>query len=85
MFYTQGKIPIYQWDAPLRINHLSAGNSPPVGSQAIFFAEGKPDLPPGVVSLFETCERLDSLSIKRQELSVRTHPFWKCTGFKGLQ
>lgn len=85
LFYTQGKIPIYQWNAPLRINHLSAQNSPPLGSTAIYFDEGNHNLPPAVASLFETCERLDPLIIKRNEVPVRTHPFWKCAGFKGIQ
>jgi hypothetical protein len=85
MFYTQRKIPTYQWNAPLRINNLSAQNSPPLGSTAIYFDEGNHNLPPGVASLFETCERLDPLIIKRNEVPVRTHPFWKCAGFKGIQ
>jgi hypothetical protein len=85
MFYTQGKIRTYQWDAPMRINHLSAVNAPPIGSQAIYFSEGGNDLPPGVASLFSSCERLDPLVIKRNSVPVRIHPFWKCTGFKGLQ
>ena len=85
MFYTQGKIRTYQWDAPMRINHLSAKNSPAFGSQAIFFAEGNNEIPPGVSSLFEKCERLEPLIIKRQGIPVRTHPFWKCIGFQGIQ
>jgi 4-amino-4-deoxy-L-arabinose transferase-like glycosyltransferase len=85
MFYTRGKIRTYQWDAPMRINHLSVLNAPPVGSQAIYFSEGGNDLPPGVASLFSSCERLDPLIIKRNSIPARIHPLWKCTGFKGMQ
>jgi 4-amino-4-deoxy-L-arabinose transferase-like glycosyltransferase len=85
MFYTEGKIPIYQWDAPFRINHLSAQNAPAIGSQGIYFTEGDNDLHPAVGALFESCKRLDPLIIKRNAVPVRTHPFWKCSGFKGLQ
>ncbi len=85
MFYTQGKIPTYQWDAPLRINNLSAQNSPPGGSSAIYFDEGGHTLPPRVASLFSACEQLEPLVVKRYDVPVRTHPFWKCTGFKGIQ
>ena len=85
MFYTQGKIPIYQWDAPYRINHLSAVHAPPAGSQAIFFTEGGNELSPGIEDLFSSCEKLDALVVSRNSSIVRTHPIWKCTGFKGLQ
>jgi hypothetical protein len=84
MFYTEAKIPTYQWDAPLRINHLSARNAPPAGSQAIYFSEGGNDLPAGVASLFQSCERVEPLVIKRDSVPIRTHPFWKCAGFKGM-
>jgi 4-amino-4-deoxy-L-arabinose transferase-like glycosyltransferase len=84
MFYTQGKIRTYQWDAPLRLNNLSSQNAPPSGSQAIFFSEGNSDLPLRVSSLFESCERSDPFVIKRRGIPSRTHPFWKCMGFKGL-
>jgi 4-amino-4-deoxy-L-arabinose transferase-like glycosyltransferase len=84
MFYTEAKIPTYQWDAPLRINHLAARNAPPAGSQAIYFSEGGNDLPAGVASLFQSCERLEPLVIKRGSAPIRTHPFWKCAGFKGM-
>ncbi len=29
MFYTQGRVAVYQWDAPQRLNHLSPVNAPP--------------------------------------------------------
>ncbi len=85
MFYTQERFPIYQWDAPWRINHLSEKNSPPIGSQAIFFSEEGNELPPGIAPLFEGCEKLEPLVIRRESSVVRTHPMWKCYGFKGLQ
>lgn len=85
MFYTQGKIPVYQWDAPNRINHLSPLNSPPVGSQGIFFTEGGNELPRGLEALFESCEKLEPFVVRRNSGVVRTHPIWKCVGFKGLQ
>lgn len=85
MFYTQAKFPVYQWDAPWRINHLSAKNSPAIGGQAIFFNEGEDTLPGGVASLFASCEKLEPLVIKRNSSSIRTHSIWKCSGFKGLQ
>ena len=85
MFYTQGKIPVYQWDAPYRINHLSAIHAPPVGSQAIFFTEGGKELSKGVEDLFASCEELDPLVVSRNSSIVRTHPIWRCKGFKGLQ
>jgi hypothetical protein len=85
MFYTQGKIPVYQWDAPNRINHLSPFNSPPVGSQGIFFTEGGNELPRGLETLFESCDRLEPFVVRRNSSVVRTHPIWKCIGFKGLQ
>jgi hypothetical protein len=56
MFYTQGKIPTYQWNAPLRINNLSARNSPPAGSTAVYFDEGDNSLPPKIASSFSACE-----------------------------
>jgi 4-amino-4-deoxy-L-arabinose transferase-like glycosyltransferase len=83
MFYTGGKIPVYQWDAPLRINNLSRENSPPPGSTGIYFEEGNHTLPPAVSSLFEACESLEPLTITRDSVPVRTYPLWKCTGFKG--
>ena len=85
IFYTQGKIPVYQWDAPNRINHLSSFNSPPAGSQGIFFTEGRNDLPRGLEPLFESCEKLEPFVVQRNSGVVRTHPIWKCVGFKGLQ
>jgi len=84
MYYTQGKIPTYQWNAPLRLNNLSAQNSPPLGSTAIYFDEGENSLPPQVASLFSACEGLEPLIVKRRDVPVRTHPFWKCSGFKGI-
>lgn len=84
-FYTQEKIPAYQWDAPHRINHLSADNAPPAGSQAIFFTEGGNGLPQGLEPLFESCEKLEPLVVRRNSSTVRTHPLWKCSGFKGLR
>jgi 4-amino-4-deoxy-L-arabinose transferase-like glycosyltransferase len=84
MFYTGGKIPVYQWDAPNRINHLSPLNSPPAGSQGIFFTEGGNELPRGLEPLFESCEKLEPFVVRRNSAVVRTHPIWKCTGFKGL-
>jgi 4-amino-4-deoxy-L-arabinose transferase-like glycosyltransferase len=85
MFYTQAKFPVYQWDAPRRINHLSVTHAPPVGSQGIFFTEEGDKLPQGLAPLFDSCERLETLVIRRNSSPVRTHPFWKCSGFKGLQ
>jgi len=85
MFYTQGKIPVYQWDAPQRIQNLSPVNTPPAGSQAIFFSEGENELPRDLEPLFESCEKLEPQVVRRNSSTVRTHPIWKCTGFKGLQ
>jgi len=85
MFYTQSQFPIYQWDAPWRINHLSAVHSPPLGSQAIFFNEGGDKLPKGLASLFASCEKLEPLVIRRDSSVARTHSIWRCSGFKGLQ
>jgi hypothetical protein len=85
MFYTRGKFPVYQWEAPNRINHLSPLNSPPAGSQGIFFTEGGNEMPRGLESLFESCEKLEPLVVRRNSSVVRTHPIWKCIGFKGLQ
>jgi hypothetical protein len=85
MFYTRGKFPVYQWDAPNRINNLSPLNSPPAGSQGIFFTEEGNEMPPGAEKLFASCEKLDPLVVRRGSSVVRTHPIWKCTGFKGLQ
>jgi hypothetical protein len=85
MFYTQGKIPFFQWDAPLRINNLSSQNAPPPGSEAVYFSEGEGNPPSGILALFESCERSDPLVLKRREVPFRTHPFWKCKGFKGIQ
>jgi 4-amino-4-deoxy-L-arabinose transferase-like glycosyltransferase len=85
MFYTQRRIPAYQWEAPHRINHLSPINSPPVGSQSIFLMEGGVELPKGLEPLFESCEKLEPIVIRRDSSLVRTHPIWKCSGFKGLQ
>jgi hypothetical protein len=85
MFYTQGKIPVYQWEAPNRINNLSPLNSPPAGSQGIFFTEGGNELPRGLGPLFESCERLEPFVVRRNSSVVRTHPIWRCAGFKGLQ
>jgi 4-amino-4-deoxy-L-arabinose transferase-like glycosyltransferase len=85
MFYTGGKIPVYQWDAPNRINHLSPLNSPPAGSQAIFFTEGGNELPRGLEPLFQSCEKLEPFVVRRNSSVVRTHPIWKCMGFKGMR
>ena len=85
MFYTQAKFPVYQWDAPQRINHFSATNAPPAGSQAIFFNEGKDLLPDGVAKLFDSCEKVETLVVERNFSVVRTHSIWKCTGSKGMQ
>jgi 4-amino-4-deoxy-L-arabinose transferase-like glycosyltransferase len=84
LFYSRGKIPTYQWDAPLRLNNLSARNSPPAGSTAVYFDEGDNSLPPKIASSFSACERWEPLVIKRKGGPVRTHPFWKCRGFKGV-
>ena len=83
MFYTQGKIPTYQWNAPLRINNLSARNSPPAGSTAVYFDEGDNSLPPKIAASFSSCERWEPLVVKRKGVPVRTHPFWRCRGFMG--
>jgi 4-amino-4-deoxy-L-arabinose transferase-like glycosyltransferase len=85
MFYTGGKFPVYQWDAPRRINHLSAAHAPPAGSQAIFFTEEGNELPRGVEPLFGSCEKLDPFVVRHDSSVVRTHPIWKCTGFKGAR
>jgi len=85
MFYTQGKYRVYLWDNPQRINSLSRVNAPPVGSQAIFFTEGGNELPQGLESLFDSCEKLEPLIVRRNSSPIRTHPIWKCKGFKGLQ
>jgi 4-amino-4-deoxy-L-arabinose transferase-like glycosyltransferase len=85
MFYTRQKYPVYQWDAPLRINHLSAKNSPAIGSQAIFFTEDEDQLPDGLPSFFATCEKEETLSIQRNSTTLRIHPIWKCKGFKGMK
>jgi 4-amino-4-deoxy-L-arabinose transferase-like glycosyltransferase len=84
MFYTRGEIPVYQWDAPLRINDLSERNAPPRGSTALYFDEGSHIPPPGLLALFHSCEPLEPFAVKRGEVPVRIHPFWKCTGFKGV-
>jgi len=85
MFYTRAKFLIYQWDAPQRINNLSAVNAPRVGSQAIFFAEDGNELPHGLAPLFDSCEKLEPLVIWRDSSPIRNHPIWKCSGFKGLK
>jgi 4-amino-4-deoxy-L-arabinose transferase-like glycosyltransferase len=85
MFYTGRKFPIYQWDAPQRINHLAVTNSPPAGSQAIFFTEGGDGIPKDLEPLFDSCEKVEVLQVRRNASIVRTHPIWKCVGFKGLQ
>ena len=85
MFYTQAQFPVYQWDAPQRINNLSATNSPPAGSQAVFFTEGGDELPNGLAPLFDSCEKLETLVVTRNSSLVRTHPVWICSGFKGIQ
>ncbi len=82
MFYTKRRYPIYQWDAPRRLNNLSATNTPPNGSTAIFFSEGQEGLPEGVAFLFDSCVKVQEVVIKRQSELVRTHPIWKCNGFK---
>jgi len=56
-----------------------------LGSQAIFFNEDGDDLPPGLAPLFESCEKLETLLIRRYSSPVRHHPIWKCSGFKGFQ
>jgi hypothetical protein len=85
MFYTEAKFPVYQWDAPQRINHFSAIHAPPPGSQAIFFDEDEENLSGKVAALFSSCEKVDTLMIRRNSSPIRIHPIWKCTGFKGLQ
>ncbi len=85
MFYTRGKIPIYQWDAPHRIQNLSPANSPPAGSQAVFFSEGGNEIPKNLEALFDSCEKLEPYVVRRNSSVIRTHPIWKCTGFKGLR
>jgi undecaprenyl-diphosphatase len=85
MFYTQAKFPVYQWDAPQRINHLSVIHAPPIGSQAIFFTEEGDSLPKGLAPLFNSCQKLETLVIRRNSSLVRTHPIWKCSGFRGLK
>jgi undecaprenyl-diphosphatase len=85
MFYTQAKFPVYQWDAPQRINHLSVTHAPPVGSQAIFFTEEGDSLPKDLAPLFKSCKKLETVVIRRNSSLVRTHPIWKCSGFKGLK
>ncbi len=84
MFYTKGKIPTYQWDAPNRVHHLSASNAPPTGSQAIFFSEGGNELPRGLEPLFESCEKLEPEVVRLNSSIIRTHPIWRCMGFKGI-
>ncbi len=85
MFYTQGKFPVYQWDAPQRINHLSITHAPPPGSQGVFYAENGKELPRGITMVFDSCEKLETLVIERNSSIVRTIPFWKCVGFRGLR
>jgi len=84
MFYTRAKFPVYQWNAPQRINHFSAINAPPIGSQAIFFSEGEDGLPDGLAKLFGSCAKAETLLVERNSSPVRIHPIWKCTGFKGM-
>jgi len=81
MFYTQQRYPVYQWNAPLRINNLSAGNAPPNGSRAIFFSENEENLPKDVASLFQSCAKVEDVVIYRKSELVRKHPIWKCAGF----
>ena len=85
MFYTQAKFPVYQWDAPQRINNLSVIHAPPVVSQAVFFTKEGDGLPPGLAPLFDSCEKVETLVIRRNSSPVRTHPIWKCSGFKGME
>jgi 4-amino-4-deoxy-L-arabinose transferase-like glycosyltransferase len=82
MFYT--KFPVYQWDAPLRINNLAPGNSPPAGSNAVFFNEQTHEFPAAMGALFESCEKVEPLVVLRNASPVRVHPMWKCSGFRGL-
>lgn len=81
MFYTQRRYPIYQWNAPMRINHLAVGNAPADGSTAIFFTEGQESLPEGVGSLFHSCQKVEEVVVRRKSELVRKHPIWKCAGF----
>ncbi len=85
MFYTRRKIPIYQWDAPHRIQNLSTANAPPAGSRAIFFNEGGDEIPKKLETLFDSCEKLETYVVKRNSSVIRKHPIWKCKGFKGLR
>jgi 4-amino-4-deoxy-L-arabinose transferase-like glycosyltransferase len=85
MFYTKAKYPVYQWDAPQRINHLSSTHAPPPKSLAIFFTDGGEELPQGLAPLFASCERLEPLTFFRKGVPVRVHRFWKCAGFKGFR
>jgi glycosyltransferase involved in cell wall biosynthesis len=85
MFYTGAKFPVYQWDAPGRINNLSVTHAPPAGSRAVFFTEDGNGLPQGLGPLFDSCEKLEPLVIRRNSSPVRTHPIWKCSGFKGMK
>ena len=85
MFYTQGRIPVFQWDAPMRVNGMTPENAPPKGSQAIFFNEEQQDLPPWTAGLFDSCQPAGTLEVERNSAHVRTHRFWKCSGFKGIQ
>ncbi len=85
MFYTHGKYRVFQWDNPPRINNLSRVNAPPVGSQAIYYTEEGNELPAGLPALFDSCEKLETLVIERNSSEARTHPLWKCTGFRGIK
>lgn len=81
MFYTQRRYPIYQWNAPMRINNLGAGNAPADGSVAIFFSENEESLPAGVADLFQACQKVEEVVIKRDSELVRKNLIWKCAGF----
>ena len=85
MFYTREKFPVYQWDTQGRINELSPTHAPPAGSQAIFFTEDGNELPLGLGALFDSCEKLEPLVVRRNSSPVRTLPFWTCSGFKGMK
>lgn len=81
MFYTERRYPIYQWDAPMRLNNLSASNAPQNGWAAIFFTENQESLPKEIALLFKSCTKLETLVIHRNSEIIRTHPMWKCEQF----
>ncbi len=60
------------------------GKCAPIGSGAVFFTEGESGLPAGLEALFDSCARLETQVVRRGVTVLRTHPLWKCSGFKGL-